>query len=1295
MNPQTVPKMPVLIRQIVFWFLLWIPSLLLSQKPELVVPIGHTSGIDLGLFSPSGQFVLTGSRDETAKLWQTKSGQLIASLEGHSGTIYAIDFSADEKYILTGSGDGKIKLWETSSGQQLHTANAHAKAVTSAQFSPPCPSNQNCPFGNGIYFLSGGGDNTAKLWRTDTQELVHTFTGHQDFIKAVAFSPNSYFVLTASQDNTARVWDTQSGQLLHELKDHSAPITAIDISPDGQLLLTASLDSTINIWDSTNGQLLHSLQEDQGKIEDAVFSPHGKYILSGGSDGKVRYWNSLTGQLIHSLSGHAKVVNTVAFSPDGKWLLSGSNDYMAKVWNAKTGKLQYNLEGHGNLISDVAFAPNGQIILTAGYDYAARLWDLQSGKGLHELKGFTSVVNGVAFSRNYQSNRHSITTERAYLATAGDDRTVKVWDISNGQIRQSLSGHREAVTALSTAPNGHLASASRDETAKLWDPFSGELVHTLQGHTDGLTSIAFSPNGQQLLSSSYDKTARLWDVQKRDTVRTLTGHDSPVYAAAFSPTGNSVLTGGYDRTARVWVKPDWGLDKPLWGQLDRVTALTYDTSGQKAITGGYDNTARIWELRSGRQLDSLVGHQDHIQDIKCSPNGRWIATAGKDHSINIWDAQTYQLRHTLTGHRLAVNSLDFSPDGNLLLSGSEDNTVKIWNPEKPVALATLIAVGEKDWVVTTPEGHFDASQNAMALMHYVVNYQGQWEVIDLDQLKSRYYEPGLLSKILGYSDESIRPVQDFNQVELYPEVTHFKFKNDSIWIGLKARNGGVGKISLFINGKEIEEDARTKAEDLSRLNSEHLFRYPLQSYQKKFFYQSSDSTNILSVRVHNQEDWLKSKADTLHYSLPALLSKGKNTNGVTKPSSNVLPKLHILCIGTSDYTGSKLDLHYADQDAAALAIALTTIGTAQFSAESVNAFCLTTSKEDSTMLAGKRVSWGFASRKNIAAALAKISRAAKAEDVLVLYLSGHGLAYGGAEKSQFHYLTQGIANDDLSDTRIREQFTVSSQDLTRWMNIIPALKQILIIDACNSGQAIQDLRAKKLNSSQIRALDRMKDRTGMFILSGSTADKMSYETSEFGQGLLTYALLQGILGDAIEERVVNNRMTRYIDVMKLFQYAKDKVETLARSINAIQTPMLGFPSNGGSIDIGILQDKIDIPKLTKIPLVSRSVFINEQTYRDDALLAKQLEILLRDNANQGRGAELIYTDVFEYPSAFSLGGIYRLEDGEIRIDCKLFKGKKELATIEIPTSDDPEEIAMYLFEELLFTLSTLNDQNDH
>ena len=109
---------------------------------------------------------------------------------------------------------------------------------------------------------------------------------------------------------------------------------------------------------------------------------------------------------------------------------------------------------------------------------------------------------------------------------------------------------------------------------------------------------------------------------------------------------------------------------------------------------------------------------------------------------------------------------------------------------------------------------------------------------------------------------------------------------------------------------------------------------------------------------------------------------------------------------------------------------------------------------------------------------------------------------------------------------------------------------MLIIDACNSGQIVENLTSgtKSLNSSQIRALDRMKDRTGMFVLSGSASDKVSYEASEYGQGLLTYALLQGMLGLATRKDAKGQET---IDVMKLFQYARDQVPELAKSINGI------------------------------------------------------------------------------------------------------------------------------------------------
>ena len=122
----------------------------------------------------------------------------------------------------------------------------------------------------------------------------------------------------------------------------------------------------------------------------------------------------------------------------------------------------------------------------------------------------------------------------------------------------------------------------------------------------------------------------------------------------------------------------------------------------------------------------------------------------------------------------------------------------------------------------------------------------------------------------------------------------------------------------------------------------------------------------------------------------------------------------------------------------------------------------------------------------------------------------------GIEPS-FTTFTQAVASEEsLNDPRTLNTYSISTKEFTTWINAIPALKQVLIIDACNSGQLVENItnKAVKLNSSQIRALNRMRNRTGMFLLLGSTSDKVSYEASQYGQGLLTYALLQGMRGVA-------------------------------------------------------------------------------------------------------------------------------------------------------------------------------------
>jgi len=302
---------------------------------------------------------------QTWKCVQTLVGQSEKRSDWYAG-ITSIAFSPDDQWIAGGSEDSTIRVWELGTGKEFHTLTGHSEFIRSIAISP-----------DGTLLASASGE-IIKLWELSTGQEIRTLSGHSELIQRITFSPDGQMLASGGNDKTIKLWNPETGEEIRTLSGTNL-IDAVSFSPDGQMLVSCDRDHKIKLWNLETGEEIRTFSGHSHTIRAVTFSPDGNTLASGSCDKTIKIWNLETGALVHTLTGHSgwfAAVNSVAFTPDGQILVSGSDDKTIKLWNPETGKTIVTLSGHSKGVSSVVFSPDGHSLASGSFDKTIKIWQL-------------------------------------------------------------------------------------------------------------------------------------------------------------------------------------------------------------------------------------------------------------------------------------------------------------------------------------------------------------------------------------------------------------------------------------------------------------------------------------------------------------------------------------------------------------------------------------------------------------------------------------------------------------------------------------------------------------------------------------------------------------------------------------------------------------------------------------------------------------------------------------------------------------------------------------------------------
>jgi WD40 repeat protein len=503
---------------------------------RVVQPAERSAWITALAFSADGRTVATGHDDGRLRFADAATRAFLGEIQAHPESpvkkaVSAIAFSPDGKFVATAGEDLVVRVWDADTHRPAGELRSHTDRVPALAWHP-----------GGELLVSAGWDTSARVWRPPHADPLMLLNSHADQVTVVAFGPDGKYLACADSDNDIHRWlDAATAARGPVLRGHSDEIRCLAFSPDGRRLASAGADRVVHVWDVRDGQLLAG-PNPKGRHAIAVIPGEPLRLASSGAP-NVRVWDVATGDPVAPTN--LCPAFSVAASPDGRWLAVGGTDHFTQLWDAAAGVLTASFEATKPPVGVVAFSPDSKVLAhTSPADGLVWLWTCATGSPdlILIAAADACTLEAVAVHPN---GRWVACGGIDYMGTGERDGAVCLWDVPT---REALFTIDIGVSALAFDPQGkYLAGAGLDDAVYVWDAETQDTVFVFGGHQQNVNAIAFDPTGSYLLSGDDDGTVRCWDVLSgRQLV--ARAFDSPVQSLAFSPDGQFLFLGNGNTT---------------------------------------------------------------------------------------------------------------------------------------------------------------------------------------------------------------------------------------------------------------------------------------------------------------------------------------------------------------------------------------------------------------------------------------------------------------------------------------------------------------------------------------------------------------------------------------------------------------------------------------------------------------------------------------------------------------------------------------------------------------------------